>query len=128
MYFLIRVNASMLCMHTYMQTYINLYILFYESMHLRYACILCSRTLNLYIFCSMSLCIYAMQPYTNLYIFCSMSHPMHMHTAYVINKYIKFHAIYKYMTLMICICNYATMHPYALKKGYYYSYGLILDL
>ena len=37
------------------------------------------------------------------------------------------HGIYEYMTLTIykMYINYAS---YAFKKGYYYSYGLILDL
>ena len=40
------------------------------------------------------------------------------------------HGIYEYMTLTIykMYINYASMHPMHLKKGHYYSYGLILDL
>ena len=40
------------------------------------------------------------------------------------------HGIYEYMTLTICkmYINYASMHPMHLKKGYYYSYGLILGI
>ena len=80
-------------------------------------------------FCSMSLCIYAMQAfyaalYKLVYILlyesiANASMLCNMHASYVINKYIKFHAIYEYMTkwyayvnktMQLCI----SMH---LKKG-----------
>ena len=74
----------------YADIYKLVYILFYESMHLCYACILCSliQTCIFFVLWVYGICFYA------------------MYASCVINKYIKFHAIYEYMTLTICICIY----------------------
>ena len=86
-----------------MQPYINLYVFSYISV-----CI----------YASMHLSIYASYVYKLVCIFYISL------CIYVINKYIMFHGIYEYMTLTI----YKIYINYAFKKGYYYSYGLILDL
>ena len=100
-------------------------------MHASYA----DEYINLYIFYSMSLCVYAMHAYYAalyklVFFFYDSMRLCNMHASYVTNKYLKFHAIYEYMTelyayvyktMQLCI----SMH---LKKGIIFIWSHIRPL